>query len=134
MSLTADVSGILPVANGGTGSSSASAARTALGVDIEHIDGMIETPTAKTYTITQSMPYACTVNDIRIATFGGTCTANIKINGTSITGLSSISVTSTPQTVSASAANTMSSGDQLTMVITAPSSAADLAFTIKETR
>ena len=38
VSLTADVSGTLPVANGGTGATSASAARTALGVDAAGTD------------------------------------------------------------------------------------------------
>lgn len=82
------------------------------------------------------VPFACTVTTIRQiqCNSGGTCTANFKINTTSITGLSAISVTSTPQDVSASALNTVASGNSLNVTISAPSSLTQLIFTLVATR
>ncbi len=101
---------------------------------VEGISGTIRAPEDSTYTLIQSIPYGCTINDIRIATDGGTCTVAIQINGVDVTGLAALSVTSTPQTVSASAANVLALTNKLTMVVSATSSATNLSFTIKTTR
>lgn len=79
--------------------------------------------------------YGYTINQIRgLVTSSGTCTVAIQINGTNVTGLSALSVSSVAQDVSASAANTVAVGGRVTLVITANSSGANLEFTLKRTR
>jgi hypothetical protein len=95
---------------------------------------MIEAPTAKTYTLVYKSEIAFTVNELIAATTSGTVTLDVKINGTSITGLSAVAVSSTPSTTTATAANTIAAGDTLTVVATSPSSPVDLVLTLKLTR
>jgi hypothetical protein len=101
---------------------------------LEQLTGFIETPLSKTYTLDQSASYAYTINTIALATSAGTATVAVQINGSNVTGMSAISVSSTPTTATASAANSVAPGDKVTMVVTSPSSAANMAFTEKYTR
>lgn len=101
---------------------------------VEELTGDIEAPTAKTYILDQSAAYAYTINTLIIQTSAGTATVAVKIGGTSVTGISAVSVSSTPATGTASGANSVSIGNQITMVVTSPSSAADMSFTLKYTR
>ncbi len=129
------LTGIVAIANGGTASSTAATARAALGVAQFDWPGMIEVPTAKTYYLipTATTPY--TFTSVTIYTISGTCTANFKINSTSITGASAISVTSTPQTIALSAANAAVATDTVTLVITAPAGpCVDLIYNLGYTR
>lgn len=64
----------------------------------------------------------------------GTSTLSVKINGTNVTNMSAISVTSTAQDVTASGANTVAVGDQITFVIASGSSPVDLFSTLDITR
>lgn len=73
-----------------------------------------------------------TIDSLRGLTVdSGTITLDIKINGVAVTGLSSIAVTSTPQDVSASGANTVSTGNIVTAVFSSNSNAKNLRFTMK---
>lgn len=101
---------------------------------VEEFPGMIEAPTAKTYVLDQSAAYAYTINTLIIATVSGTITAAVKINGTNVTGISAVSVSSTPATGTASAANSVAIGDKVTLVLSSASSPVDLSFTLKVTR
>lgn len=95
----------------------------------------IETGADKTITLLPYALYAATINKIwDIKTTSGTITVAIQINGTPVTGLSAISVTSTPQNVTATAANTIAVGDEVTMVLSSNSSATKLQFTMESTR
>jgi len=98
------------------------------------LDGMIETPSNKTYTLFQKAKFAFTINNISMATSSGTITVALKINGTNVTSCSSISVTSSNSDTTCTAANSVSTGDQVTLVTTSNSSAADLAFSLKYSR
>lgn len=98
------------------------------------INGMMESPTDKTYTLVQKAAYSFTINTLDIQTVSGTTTAAVKINGTSVTGISAVSVSSTPATGTATAANSVSAGDTVTLVLSSSSSPADLSFTLKYTR
>lgn len=93
--------------------------------------GHYETPTAKIYPLDEYAVAAGTINSLRIALSAGTATVAIKINGTNVTGLSAVSVTTTQSGTNASAANTYAVGDRITLVVSSPSSAADLSFTLK---
>jgi hypothetical protein len=91
--------------------------------------GFIESPKDKTYPLFQPTE-SYVIQSLRIKTVSGTCTAAIQIGGVSVTGLSAVAVTSTPQLVNATALNTVAIGDRATMVISANSSAVDLEFTM----
>ncbi len=92
-----------------------------------------ETPTAKTYIITTQMPYAWTITQVAAKTRAGTCTVQVRINGTNVTG-GSVSVTTTEATSTATAANSVAANDTVDIVVTSPSSAADLSVTVNGTR
>ncbi len=96
--------------------------------------GMIETPTDKSYTLDLYAAFAGTINSLKVITVSGTCTVAIKINGTSVTGISAVSASSTIATGTASTANTFEIGDKVTLVISSNSSSADLQFTLKYSR
>jgi hypothetical protein len=105
----------------------AGTARATLGVDQKAVTFGGVTPDNDTLYITAYAPYAGTIDSVQnIATSSGTITAAVQINGTNVTGLASISVSSTEQDVTATAANTFSEGDKITVVLTSNSSAADL--------
>lgn len=100
----------------------------------EFISGQIELAQNKVYTLDL---YAIDERDISfvvIKTTSGTCTAAVKIDGVSITGMSAISVTSVESIANASALNSMASGQTLTLEISNASSPADLVFTLKYER
>lgn len=92
-----------------------------------------ETPTAKTYVLTTQMPYGWTITQVAAKTSAGTCTVQARINGTNVTG-GSVSVTSTEATSTATAANVVAANDTVDIVVTSPSSAADLSVTLVGTR
>jgi hypothetical protein len=93
-----------------------------------------EVPENSTIVLVSSARFAFTINQMfNLKTSAGTITAALQINGTPVTGLTALSVTSTPQSPSASAANVVSIGDRLTLVLTSNSSAADLEFTAEVT-
>lgn len=89
---------------------------------------------ATTYTIELYANYAYTINELKIIAYAGTCTANLKINSTSVTGISAVSVSSTIATATASGANTVAVGDKITLVTTSNSGLNNLQLTIKTTR
>jgi hypothetical protein len=64
-------------------------------------------------------PYAGTVTGLTYFTGNGSFNVNIQINGTSVTGLAAVAVSSsTPATTAATAANTFSAGQRITAVLT----------------
>lgn len=96
--------------------------------------GHLEAPTAKTYYLDFKAAYPYTINTLDIATVSGTATVAVKIGGTNVTGISAVSVSSTPATGTASGANTVSAGNQVTFVVSSISSPVDMAYTLKVTR
>ena len=65
-------------------------------------------------------PYNGTVNSLTYFTGNGSFSVAIQINGTNVTGLSAVAVSSaTPATATATAANTFTAGQRITAVITA---------------
>jgi hypothetical protein len=65
------------------------------------------------------MPYAGTVSTLKFFTGNGSFNVAIKINGTTVTGLSAVAVSSsTPATATATALNVFAKGDNITAVIT----------------
>lgn len=65
-------------------------------------------------------PYAGTINSLTYFTGNGSFMTAIQINGTNVTGLSSVSVSSaTPATATATGANTFTAGQRITAVVSA---------------
>lgn len=108
---------------------SAATARANLGVNKRGISFNFPLTSAfnGTFVLASSARVAGTINSIKnLKTSSGTVTASIQINGVAVTGLSSLSVTSTPQSPNASAANTFAVGDRITLVLASNALAADL--------
>jgi len=135
--LTTGVTGALPVANGGTASTTALAARAALGLDQVGGSYLGDAVTAaQTITLIQYAPFAFTINSLKnLATVAGTVTGTLNINGTPVTGCSSLSLTSTPQNATATAANSVAIGNTVTFVTSSASSLTGLVpFSLVGTR
>jgi hypothetical protein len=102
---------------------------------IDEITGMVETPSNKTYVLDQSAPFPYTINTLVATCTSGGITGAIKINGTAVTGISALAITSSAVvTGTASAANTVNIGDKVTFVTTSNAAASDVSFTLKVTR
>lgn len=80
------------------------------------------------YGIAPGIRFPCTVKSVELYTDAGTATAACKINGTNITSLSSVSVTTTHTSTSATGANTMVAGDDLTLVLSSVSGVSVLYY------
>jgi hypothetical protein len=89
---------------------------------------------ASTYTIVLDAKYARTINELTVDAGAGTCTLTMNINGTPVTGISAVSVSTTEATYTATAANAIAVGDIVTIVTTSNSGLANLQITVKTTR
>ena len=88
-----------------------------------------------TYDIDTYAAFAYTITEVfQIQTSSGTVTAALQINATNITGLSGISVSSTPSNVPATGANTVAVGNRVQLVFSSNSSAQNINFTLAATR
>jgi hypothetical protein len=85
-------------------------------------------PTVGTYTLLLSTIKGKTLNAIRVQTNSGTATFNLKINSTNITGVSSITATTSKTAYNATAANVMVINDDLKIEITSVSGAVYLSL------
>ncbi len=86
------------------------------------------------YAIELYAEFPFTINRMKIIAGAGTCTANLKINSTSVTGISAVSVTTTIATATATAANTVAVGDKITLTLSSSTTLDYLQTTVKITR
>lgn len=94
----------------------------------------MNTPADGTFILVSSARYSFTINQLfNLVVSAGTPTISIKINGTSVTGLNTLGVTTTPQNPTATALNTVNVGDRVTIVVTGSAGASNLEFTMKLT-
>lgn len=91
--------------------------------------GFIETVANKTYPLFKPDRSYKIIN-LRVSSLSGSCTWAVQINGVSVTGLSAVNVSSTEQLVAATAANTVTAGQRVTILSSSNSSAKDVEFTI----
>lgn len=91
--LTADVTGALPVANGGTGATTASGARTALGVDAAGTDNSTDVTLSGSYDYITIAGQVITVGQVDLFT-DVTGTLPVANGGTGVTALSSLDAAS----------------------------------------
>lgn len=102
---------------------------------VEEQNLFIETAADKTYALVAKAAYGRTINSLRgLACSSGTVTAALQIAGVGVTGCTSISVTSTPQDVTCTAANAISTGNRVTLVLSSNSSCLNLEGTLQSTR
>lgn len=87
-----------------------------------------------TFTILQSAPFGFTIDRAYCQTASGTITANIKIGGTSVTGLSAIAITSTESNTASTAANTVAAGDKIEVTTTSNSTGTMVSICIECTK
>lgn len=118
-----------------TGAVTSSGNATTLITGIPFSSGSTTAVGNQTFYLVAKAPFAGTINILEAAqTTSGTITAAIKINGTNVTGLSAVSVTSTPADTNATAANTFAIGDIVTLVTSSASSDLGFSFLLKITR
>jgi hypothetical protein len=117
-----------------TGSTVKDALNNLNALKVDSISGDIETADDKTYVLDQYAAYAYTINNLYIKSSSGTCTAKLTIDGSDVTGISSVSVSSSEASAEATAANAVSVGNTVALVISSNSSAEDVSFTVKITR
>lgn len=99
----------------------------------DQIDAHIETVANKTYYLRMYCHRAGTINGVRIISGSGTCTAAVKINGTNVTGLSAVSVSSTLTNANATGANTFTVGQEISMALSSNISCLDLRLSLQIT-
>jgi len=100
----------------------------------DQLDFFIESPTNKSYVIRLRTNYAGTITYADCKTSAGTCTANFRIDTTSITSLGAIAVTSVISNTQATAANTFTANQTIDVVLTSVSGATDLAISLRINR
>lgn len=101
---------------------------------VEAFAGYIETPSNNTIVIDESAAYAYSINSLIAKLSSGTIDASIQIDGTDVTGVDTVGLTSTQSSSLATGANYVAVGSKVTLVLENNSSAADLGYTIKKTR
>ena len=95
----------------------------------------VSAPTDGTLVLTSSARFGYTIASLHnLKTSSGTLTLSIQINGVNVGGLSSLAVTSTPQSPTATSANVVAVGDRVTAVVTGSATPADLEFSANLTR
>lgn len=103
---------------------------------VEDISGHIETLANKTYYLRLNSSYAATINSISVDCGSGSADGELQIDGTPVTGCASTNIdfTTTEETETCSAANSVSAGNDITLVVTNNAAATDCRFTVKTTR
>ncbi len=94
------------------------------------LHGLIEIPSDKTYTIVQYASVAGTISALVAKLSLGTLTAAVKINGTNVTGLSAVAVTTGESNTAGTAANAVAIGDTIAVAVSASSTPEDFAFSL----
>ena len=94
----------------------------------------IEAGADKDYTLDAYAAFGYTINSLAIKTGSGTCNATVKINGTAVTGISAIGVTSRVGVYTASGANTVTAGQRVIVTLDTTAAATDIELTLKYTR
>lgn len=89
----------------------------------------ITTVTEHSGKLTGSAPVAFTINSFRVYCDSGSCVVTVKINGTPVTGMNLIAVSSTPTVATATALNSVSINDKVEYEITSNSTCLNFSLT-----
>lgn len=120
-----NIGGTLSVAKGGTGSTTAGNARTALSAasrtQTDSISVLFIAPEDKTYKFIVNDPTGFTINSVTTISTAGTTTATGKINNTALGGTAN-SVSTSEQTQAHVSSNVLAAGDDLSVTFSSTSS------------
>lgn len=94
--------------------------------DSAPVDGTVE--------VLVRAPFGFTINSFTADDDSGTVTVAVKINGTDVTGLAAVAVSSTKATTNATAANTVAAGDVVSLTFSSASTPVNVRATINWTR
>lgn len=112
--------------------------KTDLGIPSDSTKGALSfgfaAPSDATYTLSRAMPYGGTLNTLHYETRSGTVTVTVTIQGANVTGLASLAASSTPNSATATAANTWTAGQRIQITFASGSSPVDFAGTLLFTR
>ena len=131
--LTSKVTGALPIANGGTAATSASAARTALELAVNSWSGILLLPANQTYKLVIKCAFAGVINSVTTMCASGSATATFKINTTALGGTAN-AISTSEQSQNHASDNAFSVGDDIQVTISSNSSCVDASFSIVYTR
>lgn len=109
-------------------------ARTVADVAIEDIEWFDSAPVDGEIIIKGRFRGTGTINSFFGSTASGSVAVTVKINGTNVTGLVAVSVTSTPGATSASGANTLADGDEIQLVYSSASTPVGFNGSVRYTR
>lgn len=112
----------------------AAEARSDIGLATGGILVEYDEPVDGTKVIAQYMPFAGTINSFVHATASGTVSVTIKINGTNVTGLVTSASSSVETNATATAANTFTVGDTISIEFASAASPVDFRGTLIYTR
>lgn len=132
---TTDITGLATVATSGSAADLSTGTIPAARLGVFSFTYSDTAPVAGTIYLDRKAAFPYTINQIRgLKTASGTATLAVKINGTNVTSLSALAVTSSTQDVTATAAFTVATGDEVTLVWSSPSTPVDACFTLQCTR
>ena len=98
------------------------------------ITGELTAPGNRSYILELSAPYPYTITALYVQTAAGTATCAVQINGTNVTGLTGIAASTAMNGGSATAANTVSVTNKVTLVVSSVAGASELSFALRYTR
>jgi len=91
--------------------------------------GLIETPAAKTYPVELCAPYSVSTSQVYLQLSGGGLHVDVHVRGLSATGGAGFDVSATPSRPAMHFG--VNAGDKVELVVSAPSGAADFAYSIQ---
>lgn len=100
----------------------------------DFVAGIVKVPLNQDYRIVERLPFAVTITSIAGKTSAGSLQTAVKINSTTVGGLTITTVSSSQTLVTASSANTASNGDVIVITASAVTSPTDFSFTLQFTR
>jgi hypothetical protein len=113
---------------------SPSAVRAALNVATKAVGWTDSAPANGTVTICARVPFTGTINSVTYETGGGTVTAAILVNATTVTTSATLAASTDPATANATANNTFTVGDRLRITYSSASGVSDFALTLNCTQ
>jgi len=118
-------------ATAGTARANISAANSKANGQTDFISGLIPTPTNQAYELVVNIPFGCTITKTSTICTAGSCTATWSSGGVNLGSTNSVSTTLAA--IAQSTNNVITSGNDITVTISANSSCANLSFTIAYT-
>lgn len=103
---------------------------------IGQIAGELTAPGNRTYTIELSAPYTFSITSLVTQTTAGTATLAVQINGTNVTGMSAVAVSTTLTTspFTGTTSGNVPLNGKVTLVVSNVAGTSELSFAVRYTR